>query len=348
MEEQNTTAKVDVEVSNTPKKKMSPLVWGLLGVLATVAVACAIAIAIVVSQVHKVSQNPTILKVAKALNLSAASVNGQNVLYSNYIEDFSTLKRFYAAQGSEFPPTSDQDISDMTISRLVANKLIEQLAKKYNVEVTEADIESKKQELLKNFPDQAAIDAELQKNYGWNFETYINKVIRPLVLEQKLQAAFSSSTDSAFANFQKEEVHARHILFMTKDKDDATVKKQAQSVLDRLKKDEDFEKLAKEFGSDGTKEVGGDLGWFARGEMVPEFEAAAFALEKGQLSDLVKTQFGYHIIRLEDKRQGKDFLGFMDDQISNAVVNLFINIHNPFLDLKNRLNAEATATGTQQ
>lgn len=347
MEEQNTTPKGDVEVSNTSNKKMSPLVWGLLGIGATLVVACAIAIAIVVSQVHKVSQNPTILKVAKALNLSAASVNGQNILYSSYIEDFSTLKRFYASQGSEFPPTSDQDISDMTISRLVANKLIEQLAKKYNVAVADADIESKKQELLKNFPDQAAVDAELQKNYGWNFDTYVNKVIRPLVLEQKMQEAFTSSTDSAFANFNKEEIHARHILFATKDKDDATVKKQAESVLDRIKKGEDFEKLAKEFGSDGTKEVGGDLGWFARGEMVPEFETSAFALQKGQLSDLVKTQFGYHIIRVDDKRQGKDFLGFMDEQIANAKVNIFLNIHDPFAELKNKLNP-TTSTSTQQ
>ncbi len=348
MEEQNNTPKADVEVSQVAKKKVSPLVWGLLGVGVTLVIAFCVAIAIVVSQVHKVSQNPTILKVAKALHLSAASVNGQKILYSNYIEDFSTLKRFYAAQGSEFPPTSDQDISDMTVSRLVANKLIEQLAKKYNVEVTTADIDARKQELLKSFPNQAAIDAELQKNYGWNFDTYIEKVIRPLVLEQKLQEAFTSSTDSAFANFQKEEVQARHILFMTQDKDDAAVKKQAQSVLDRLKKGEDFAKLAKEFGSDGTKEIGGELGWFARGEMVPEFEVAAFVLEKGQLSDLVKTQFGYHIIRVDDKRQGKDFLGFMDDQIANAKVNLFINIHDPFLELKNKLNTDTAATTTQK
>ena len=335
------------EKKTVPTQKKSPLVYGLLGILSTLVVVALVGVGVVVSKVHRVSQNPTVLKIAKTLHLSAASVNGQNVSYSNYAEDYATLKKFYAAQGSDFPPVSDNDISDMTISRLVANTLIEQLSKKYNVAVEAADLEAKKKELLSKFPNQAAVDAELQKTYGWDFNTYIEKVIRPLLLEQKLQEAFASSTDPSFANFQQEEVHARHILFATEGKDDAAVKKQAQSVLDRIKKGEDFEKLAKAFGSDGTKDVGGDLGWFHRGEMVPEFETAAFALQKGQLSDLVKTQFGSHIIRVDDKRQGKDFIAFMDEQIANASLNLLINIHNPFLDLKNKLNA-ATGTSTQQ
>ena len=326
------------------KSKLSPGLLVVLGILSTIVVVLLIGVGIVVGQVHKVSHNPTVNKIAKTLHLSAANVNGTKILYSDYIGDFDTLKKFYTAQGSDFPPVSDQDISDMTISRLVANKLIEQLAKKYNVPVTQADLDTKKQELISKFPDQASLEAELQKNYGWSFDTYIEKVIRPLVLEQKLQDTFTSSTDATFGSFEQEEVHARHILFSTEGKDDATVKKQAQSVLDRLKKGEDFEKLAKEFGSDGTKDIGGDLGWFHRGEMVSEFENAAFALQKGQLSDLVKTQYGYHLIRVDDRRQGKDFVGFMDDQIANAQIDVLINIHNPFLDLKNRLTGASTST----
>lgn len=348
MEENNNTPEVaEVKQPSKQKSKMSPGVLVALGILSTVVLVFVIGVGIVVSQVHRVSNNPTINKVAQVLHLSAASVNGQKVLYADYIGDFNTLKKFYSAQGSDFPPVSDQDISDMTISRLVANKLIEQLAQKYNVTVVDADVDAKKQQLLSTFQDQAQVDAELQKNYGWTFDTYVQKVIRPLILEQKLQEAFASSTDATFESFQQEEVHARHILFSTEGKDDATVKKQAQSVLDRLKKGEDFEKLAKEFGSDGTKDVGGDLGWFHRGEMVPEFENAAFALQKGQLSDLVKTQYGYHIMRVDDRRQGKDFVAYMDQQISTAKIDLFINIHNPFLELQNKMNAQNSATSTQ-
>jgi len=71
----------------------------------------------------------------------------------------------------------------------------------------------------------------------------------------------------------------------------------AQQILERLKKGEDFAKLAAEKSIDGSRRRGGDLGWFGHGVMVREFEQAAFALQKGQLSGLVKSQFGYHIIK---------------------------------------------------
>lgn len=71
----------------------------------------------------------------------------------------------------------------------------------------------------------------------------------------------------------------------------------AQEVLDRINKGESFAKLAEEYSMDGTRKRGGDLGYFGRGVMVKEFEEAAFKLEKGQVSGLVRTQFGYHIIK---------------------------------------------------
>lgn len=77
------------------------------------------------------------------------------------------------------------------------------------------------------------------------------------------------------------------------------VEKQSQAleILEKLKKGESFAKLAEQYSLDGSRKQGGDLGWFGKGMMVREFETAAFALEKGQVSGLVKTQFGYHIIK---------------------------------------------------
>lgn len=77
---------------------------------------------------------------------------------------------------------------------------------------------------------------------------------------------------------------------------------QAEEVLKRLRAGEDFAKLAQEFGTDGTKDKGGDLGWFGRGQMVPEFEKAAFALQAGELSDIVQTPYGFHIIKVEERK----------------------------------------------
>lgn len=91
-----------------------------------------------------------------------------------------------------------------------------------------------------------------------------------------------------------EKIKASHILLKTEE--------EAQAVLKELKAGKEFDQLAKEKSICPSKTKGGDLGWFDRGRMVPEFEAAAFNLKKGDISEIVKTKFGYHIIRLDDRK----------------------------------------------
>ena len=101
-----------------------------------------------------------------------------------------------------------------------------------------------------------------------------------------------------------EQVRASHILFETMGKNEAEVKKQAETVLQQAKSGADFAELAKKFSEDkGSKDRGGDLDYFARGRMVPEFEMAAFSMMPGQISELVKSQFGFHIIKVVDRRR---------------------------------------------
>jgi len=100
-----------------------------------------------------------------------------------------------------------------------------------------------------------------------------------------------------------EQVRASHILFKTDGKDDAAVKAKAEDVLKQAKGGADFAELAKKYSEDeSSAKNGGDLDYFGKGRMVPEFDQVAFTLQPGQISDLVKTQFGYHIIKLVDKK----------------------------------------------
>src|SRR5436305_12581323 len=95
----------------------------------------------------------------------------------------------------------------------------------------------------------------------------------------------------------EQEVHARHILVETED--------QAKKVAEDLKKGADFAELAKKESKDPGASDGGDLGFFTKDQMVPEFSTVAFALEPGKISDPVKSQFGWHIIKVEEKRARK-------------------------------------------
>lgn len=104
----------------------------------------------------------------------------------------------------------------------------------------------------------------------------------------------------------KEQVRASHIFFSA---DNDGVKKmrmpEAEAVLARIEKGDGFEALAKEYSDDGSAAKGGDLGWFTRGKMVKPFEDAAFSLDEGEISNIVQTKFGLHIIRLEKRKQGR-------------------------------------------
>lgn len=129
---------------------------------------------------------------------------------------------------------------------------------------------------------------------------YREKLLMEALLTQTAKGAVTDEAmkkvyEDAKKDFKpQDEIHARHILVATKEEADAALK--------RVKGGEDFAKVAKAVSKDPGSE-GGDLGWFTKDRMIPEFAEAAFKLQVGQISDPVKTQFGWHIIKIEGKRQ---------------------------------------------
>jgi peptidyl-prolyl cis-trans isomerase D len=166
-------------------------------------------------------------------------------------------------------------------------------------------------------PTDAEIKAEYEKNKS-RYQIPEKRVVRYGLLDTtQMKRNIQVSDDQLKVQYQNNiqqyqvpnRVHAEHILFMTVGKTDAEVdeiKKNAEDVLKQAKKGAKFEDLAKKYSEDpGSKEKGGDLGWITQGQTVPEFEKTAFGLDKGQISDLVKTQYGFHIIKVLDKETAR-------------------------------------------
>jgi peptidyl-prolyl cis-trans isomerase C len=141
-------------------------------------------------------------------------------------------------------------------------------------------------------------------------DTYLSQKIGPQISEEDIKKVYDEEAKKVQ---ETERIRARHILVASE--------KEAASVEAKLAAGEKFEDLAKQYSLDGSKDYGGDLGYFTAPEMVPEFSKAAFALEAGKISKPVKTEFGWHIIKLEDRKKGA---AQPYDQVKAAIRNALV------------------------
>ena len=140
------------------------------------------------------------------------------------------------------------------------------------------------------------------QSFDERMQYWRRRALRDAYFDRSVRATISDADAKNFYNSQlgalkaDEEVRARHILVDSRDK--------AREVYEKLAHGSDFAQLAKEYSKDpGSKDQGGELGFFGRGQMVPQFEEAAFRLKKGEIGEPFESQFGWHIVRIDDRRQ---------------------------------------------
>jgi foldase protein PrsA len=210
---------------------------------------------------------------------------------------------------------------ESTLQSLITNTIVEQEAKKANVTVTDADIAAELEDLKTQFGGEEAFNSALAQN-GMTIDDLKKQMPLQVQLRKILEPQVKISEDDIKKYYDEhkasydteEEVRASHILVKTQEEADA--------VLKELKDGKDFATVAKEKSTDtGSKENGGDLNFFKHGDMVPEFSDVAFKLKVGETSGAVKSQYGYHIIKVTDRKEAKKFtLDEKKEEIRKALI----------------------------
>ena len=220
--------------------------------------------------------NKFVNTIVRVFAFPAAIVDGQIVKYTDWQTEVKAVTLWSQKQQTNSTiPQIESDVLEKQIYDVLLNKL----ARRYDVEITQADIDAKTAEIATQVGDQAKLVQNVRDYFGWDMAQFTKYIVRSEVLQSKL------------ADIAKNEKVVKE------------AEKEANDVLRKVKKgDKSFEELVQLYSDDkGSVEKGGELDWFPRGVMVKEFEDAAFSLKVGEVSGLIKTQYGYHIIVVEEK-----------------------------------------------
>ena len=256
-------------------------------------------------------------EVTKVLPFPAAVVNGKVIFYHTYLEQLAIVEKYQVEfKKTDFKSDAGKKILAGaridTMQRLVEDSLVDTEAVKLKVTVSTKEVTDSFNQLVTSNGGETSFSSVLKQYYGLTPNEFKEEIYKSRLLRQKVAEKFASD----------ESVNA-----------DAKAK--SEEVLAKVKAGEDFATLAKTYSQDTTASVGGDLGFFAKGKMVPEFENAAFALKVGEVSGLVKTVYGYHIIKVTaikgDEIQAshiliktKDFNTWIDDTLKAAKKSIYI------------------------
>lgn len=257
---------------------------------------------------------------AEVIDRVIAVVNGKVITLSEVAEREAPLLK-QAAEIFSGPEREKRiaDIRKMVSDSLIEELLLEQEVERQGLKVSEKDIDGAIDDVKKqNSLDEEGLKAALKKE-GLTYEGYRAQIKTQMeksrVINQQVRSRVNVTEKEISDYYERnqrmflsdEEVKISHILFQvpenSTDADIERIKKESGGVLEMARSGNDFAELAKKYSNDSSAREGGSLGFFKRGQIMPALEREAFSLKKGEISDLVRTSYGFHIIRVDDVRE---------------------------------------------
>jgi parvulin-like peptidyl-prolyl isomerase len=253
----------------------------------------------------------------------AVRVNDATISYQRfqgfYVEYRNSKGVQVGARGDQLELLKELRIEAMDL--MVEQEVVAQAAEKEGIEADAAEVDKHIDEMRSVFDrdDQFVMKLESDGFTEESFRRHIERMMAAKIYLDRIRMDASDVSDREVQRFYDEnkgrltlpeQVRVRHILLKWKplgtQDDRGAIREQMQPILERARAGEDFASLAREVSEDsGTKQNGGDTGFFMRGTMVPAFEESAFTLEPGEISDPIDTVFGVHILKVEERKESR-------------------------------------------
>jgi len=230
-----------------------------------------------------------------ALPLPAAYIRGAGFIWVGELrEDLAAVRKFYESQdfeqvGMRVDFSTDQGKKRLKVkekeilNKLAENKIITALANERGIEITDEMIDREVDAGIQEYGNRQNLMSELKRLYGWTLAEFKQKVVKPELYAERLGESHAATLDIAPAE------------------------QKIQTLYERVaKKKEDFEKVAREFSEGESSKDGGDLGWSTQDQLIAEIAEGAFSLSPGQVSEIIASPLGFHILKLEEKKNEGD------------------------------------------
>jgi peptidyl-prolyl cis-trans isomerase C len=246
-----------------------------------------------------------------------AVVNGSEISKEDLDREMNLARQRLLSKGKSLSDSELAELRKGVLENLIDQELLYQQSKDKGIKVDEAAVQEQLRKIKGRFPSEEAFKSTMTK-MGLSEEIIEFQLERGMAIKKFIETEFvekatisEKDTKTYYDRhpdfFKKpERVQASHILIKVDSGAEKSKKNEARKkiagIQKRVKEGEDFASLAKEFSEDTSSGKGGDLGYFGRGQMVKPFEDAAFELKPGEVSDIVETRFGYHLIQVVDKK----------------------------------------------